>query len=108
LTELMRKVLRDKVVVLDEAMLRLRLEESGVPYSRHRDALCLVWDMLRIGGNGIRAPEESGFRVLGQYGDLSLAELRERIDNDMYELSVAYYKRHVAIPTIVSAPPKQI
>ena len=96
LVDIICRVMRDKVAIQDSKLLLRRLEESGAPFPKHRDALCLIIDMLRAAGNHIKDPTEFGFTVMPAYQHLSFVELREFIDNTVYELSVAYYERHVA------------
>lgn len=95
LVNLMSRVMHDKVQVIDEPLLRSCLEKSGAPYPKHRDALCLVWDLLRMTGSHINAPCDFGFLVYPQYADLSPVELRTLIDDAFYQLSIAYYERYV-------------
>lgn len=95
LSTLMQKAVKDKALVRDESLLRRCLDAGGAPYPKHRDALCLIWDMLRMGGSSINFSGDFGFEVRQPYAHLSPVALRTLVDDRFYALSVAYYQRYI-------------
>ncbi len=95
LQEFLRTIVNARLQVVDEALLRLRLHQSGVRHLQSRDAVCLLADLLRVAASSISTPEQFGFSVRPAWRHLSLGELRLMIDREFYLLSCAYYERRI-------------
>lgn len=91
LNDLLVRVLVDKIRVTDPGLLAARLRDHGIRFSRYRDPVCWVLDLLRTLRNLIRSPRHWGFEVLGSWRGCTLTELYMQIDQEFYALSEAHY-----------------
>jgi hypothetical protein len=92
LSMLLAQVLEDKVRVLDPERLAASLQARQLRFSRHRDPVCWVLDLLRR--SLVVTPSDCGFEVLEPWqGDLR--GLRDAVEREWFELSEAHYRRYV-------------
>lgn len=105
LQEFLRAIIADKLQVEDEALLRLRLRQSGTRHLPSRDALCLLADLLRAAAASISDPAQFGFSVRPAWRHLPLGEVRRTIDREFYLRSCAYYERRIGPLQEMSSPP---
>jgi hypothetical protein len=59
-----------------------------------------LFQLLKAGASQISDPSKYGFRVHPSWADLSLIELRDKIDEDFWVLSTAHYDRYLATPDL--------
>lgn len=90
----------NKLQVHDAALLRWQLETQNVRFVAHHDAYCWVFSLLKAGAGQIDSTRDFGFEVDLRYRDLTLAQLRERIDSEFLLLSQAHYDRYIAMPDL--------
>ena len=88
---------RNKLQVLDAALLEEQLKLQQVDYPSHRDPYCWAYALLKAGASQIGNPAEFGLQLDAEYRDVTLADLRQAIADEFYILSEAYYERYVGI-----------
>lgn len=82
----------------DKALLQWQLDVQQIRYTQDHDEYCWVFSLLKAGAQQIDNPSDFGFVINLPYRDLSLLELRERIDQQFYALSEAHYERYMLAP----------
>ncbi|MEW5249115.1 DUF1289 domain-containing protein [Microbulbifer discodermiae] len=87
---------RNQLEIVDRALLLRQLKHQQIRFDETLHPYCWVFELLRAGASQIGDPAEFGLRLTAQARGVSLVELRRRIDEDFYALSVAYYRRFVA------------
>lgn len=87
---------RSQLEIVDEQLLMTQLRHQQIAFNEDQNPYCWVFELLRAGASQIGDPADYGLRPTAQARGVPLTELRRRIDEDFYELSVAYYQRYVA------------
>jgi predicted Fe-S protein YdhL (DUF1289 family) len=90
----------NKLQVNDPALLKWQLEVQQIPFTAHHDEYCWVFILLKAGAGQIDHTNDFGFEVDLRYRDLSLAALRECIDQEFFILSQAHYERYMLAPDL--------
>ncbi|HEY8569071.1 DUF1289 domain-containing protein [Microbulbifer sp.] len=87
---------RSQLEIVDHNLLLTQLRHQQIRFNEDQNPYCWVFELLRAGASQIQEPEQFGLRRTPVAKGVSLVELRKRIDEDFYGLSVAYYQRFVA------------
>ena len=93
----------NKLRVTDEALLRWQLEVQQIAFIPHHDEYCWAYSLMKAGASQIETPKEYGFEVDLAYRDLTLLELREKIDIEFFTLSQAHYDRYMRTADLFAA-----
>ena len=93
----------NKLRVTDEALLRWQLEVQQIAFIPHHDEYCWAYSLMKAGASQIETPKEYGFEVDLAYRDLTLLELREKIDIECFNLSQAHYDRYMRAANVFAA-----
>jgi hypothetical protein len=88
--------------VTDRELLKWQLDTQQVRYAADHDEYCWLFQLLRAGAGQIKDASKYGFRVHGDWVDLTLLQLRDQIDEDFWVLSTAHYDRYLATPDLFS------
>lgn len=95
LSQFLSQCTRNKLQVVDEALLARQLQEQQISYPQHRDHYCWAYCLIKAIGSQISNPAEFGLMIDAQYQDLALDRLRVAIDEEYFILSDAYYERYI-------------
>lgn len=98
LAEFLALCMRNRFEVIDAGLLRWQLEVQQVRHNPDHDDYCCLFALLKAGAGQIKDPTKFGFRARVPLADTSLLALREQVDREFYELSVAHYERYLATP----------
>ena len=93
---------RSHLEIVNQPLLLAQLRHQQIRFDEDQNPYCWVFELLRAGASQIDNPADYGLQLTPLARDVSLVELRRRIDEDFYALSVAYYQRFVA-PGLQSA-----
>lgn len=96
LEQLLTQVVQGKCRIVDEALLYRQIALQQIRVFPYRNAYCALFELLRAGANQIADTREFGFERLPASRELTLLQIRERIDQEFFLLSELYYERHVA------------
>lgn len=91
------QVVRNKLRVVDPALLEWQLQTQQIRYQPHKPPEVWAFVLLRAGAQQIHEPAEFGLRIDAQFRDVPLAELKEMIDREFYILSEAHYQRYMQV-----------
>ena len=89
------QVMRDKLHIVNAELLRWQLDVQQLHYPAHKDPYIWLFQLLRAGAGQILEPRQYGFVVDANWQHQGLPELREAIDNEFYQLSLAHYERYI-------------
>ena len=103
LSGFLSQCVQNRLRVLDAGLLEWQLQVQQVAYNPAHDEYCWAYTLIKAGASQISEPREYGFDVEMRYRDISLADLREEIDQEFYALSQAHYERYMAIPDLFAA-----
>ena len=96
------QIMQSKVLIIDEDLLRSKLDEYKVKFDEDSDSLCWVFDLLRSGSQSIADPSEFGFDLLNS-SVLNLSELKKVMEEELFQLSEAHYQRYFKTETFFNA-----
>lgn len=96
LEELLVQVMIDKVVILNSELLRDQLETRKIRYFQNQSTYCWVYQLISKGAENIIKINAYGIDLLPGAKELTLAELRKKIDQEYFLLSEAHYHRYMA------------
>ena len=87
---------RSQLEIVDQAQLLTQMRHQQIRFNEDQNPYCWVFELLRAGASQISDLSLYGLRATPVARGVSLVELRRRIDEDFFALSVAYYQRFVA------------
>lgn len=91
---LLTKVLEARIDIVDESMLKSQLIERNARVSESLNSYTLVYEALRTFGAHLPNLKSIGCVLKLSYTHLTLAELKEDVEQNLYELSCAHYERY--------------
>ena len=100
LSAFLSKACAHKYTIEDASLLQWQLDVQQVRYDPSHDAYSWLFQLLRAGASQIKDPSKYGFVIHSEWSDLSLVELRDKIDEDFWVLSCAHYERYQATPDL--------
>ena len=96
------QIMQSKIMIIDEDLLRSKLDEYKVKFDEDSDSLCWVFDLLRSGSQSIADPSEFGFDLINS-SVLNLSELKKVMEEELFQLSEAHYQRYFKTETFFNA-----
>ena len=88
-------ILEDKFTIIDSERLKNKLKEANISFNQELDPLCWVFDLFRTFTTEDIDLEDVGIAVKGEFLDLSLSRIKEDINKEFFELSLAHYERYI-------------
>lgn len=95
LSQFLSQCTRNKLDVLDSALLVRQLQSLKIDYPEDRDAYCQAYCLLKAAGSQILAPADYGLEIDAEFRATPLDQLRQMIDQEFFTLSDAYYERYL-------------
>ncbi|GAB2503229.1 DUF1289 domain-containing protein [Microbulbifer agarilyticus] len=94
---------RSQLEIVDQNLLLAQLRHQQIRFNEDQSPYCWVFELLRAGASQIEDPADYGLSLTPVSRGVPLVEVRQRIDDDFFALSVAYYQRFVAPGLAVQA-----
>jgi len=91
---LLAQVVAAKLLILDEQLLKQGVELQQVRTGGKKNPYTWVFDLLKEGAGQIRDLSDYGCKLMPEWRDRPLVELRDAIDADFFTLSCAHYERY--------------
>ena len=95
LQDLLNQVVGSKIEGIDSKQLLRHLNYQQIAHDKTQSPQALVYSLLRVGANQIKDTRHFGFSIKLKWQNQSLASLKQKIDEDFYILSCAYYERFI-------------
>ncbi len=95
LAHLLKQVVSSHLTLVDEALLLQQMQLQQIRFSEHRCGYCALFELLRAGASQINDFSEYGFSINKVSERLSLIQIRDAIDKEFYQLSVAHFERYI-------------
>ncbi|QKX18049.1 DUF1289 domain-containing protein [Microbulbifer sp. YPW1] len=87
---------RSQLEIVDQNLLLTQMCHQQIRFNEDQNPYCWVFELLRAGASQISELSLYGLRATPEARGVPLVDLRRRIDEDFYALSLAYYQRFVA------------
>ena len=97
ISELLSQVVKARVEIVDQYALEAALLTYKIKYNPLIDPHCWVHELLRAGASQIISLQDFGCRCLSAYQGLSMVDLKQEIDEEFFNLSVAHYARYIRL-----------
>ena len=92
----MQKVyLKDKFAITDTEKLKNKLKEANISFNQELDPLCWIFDLFRTFSTGDIDLEDVGITVKSEFLNIPLSRIKEDINQEFFELSLAHYERYI-------------
>ena len=88
-------ILEDKFTIIDPEKLRNKLKDANISFNQELDPLCWVFDLFRTFTIEDIDLEEVGIALKGESSNMSLSKIKEDINKEFFELSLAHYERYI-------------
>lgn len=95
LTQLLSQVVAKYCRITSAERLYQQLATQQIRYYPYRDDLCALFELLRAGASQIHDPSQFGFALQHAFAQHHLLEVKQRIEQEWYALSVAHYERYL-------------
>ncbi|MCP4210694.1 MAG: DUF1289 domain-containing protein [Halieaceae bacterium] len=100
LSGFLSQVVSSKLRVIDAELLKWQMDTQNVRFVAHHDEHCWVFSLLKAGAGQIENPEDYGFELDLRFRQMTLAEVRDLIDQEFFMLSEAHYERYMMTPDL--------
>ena len=88
-------ILEDKFTIIDPEKLKNKLKDANISFNQELDPLCWVFDLFRTFTIEDIGLEEVGIALKGEFLNMSLSKIKEDINKEFFELSLAHYERYI-------------
>ena len=88
-------ILEDKFTIIDPEKLRNKLKDANISFNQELDPLCWVFDLFRTFTIEDIDLEEVGIALKGEFSGMALSKIKEDINKEFFELSLAHYERYI-------------
>lgn len=95
LEQLLVQTVQGKFDLIDRDLLLKQIRYQQIPCNADKDPFCWIFDLLRHGAGQIEQMSDYGIRVKPEWQHLPLLDMKNRIDQEFYQLSCAYYERYI-------------
>ena len=88
-------ILEDKFTIIDPEKLKNKLKDANTSFNQELDPLCWVFDLFRTFTIEDIDLEEVGIALKGEFSNMPLSKIKEDINKEFFELSLAHYERYI-------------
>ena len=88
-------MLEEKFIVEDSEMFKDALREAKVRFNQDLEPICWVFDLFRSLSTENLNLEEFSLKIRKDFTDTPLSQLKDDINKEFYELSLAHYQRYI-------------
>lgn len=88
-------ILKDKFAITDIEKLKNKLKEANISFNQELDPLCWIFDLFRTFSTGDIDLEDVGITVKSEFLNVPLSRIKEDINQEFFELSLAHYERYI-------------
>ena len=88
-------ILEDKFTIIDSEKLKNKLKDANISFNQELDPLCWVFDLFRTFAIEDIDLEEVGIALKGEFSGMALSKIKEDINKEFFELSLAHYERYI-------------
>ena len=94
ISSLLEQVTHRIIEIRDQEKLAEALRFQNIRFDPNASPYVWLLELLKMGAGQIANLEDFGCKLHDEFKDQSMAQLRERIDQDFYVLSQAHYERY--------------
>ncbi len=99
--KLVVQILENKLRIFSVPNLKLGLEQAKIPYDEKLSPYCWLHNLLKKNHQHIDDLSQYGVYAIAEFETLSVAELSERIEDELLTLCQAHMDRYYKLPNVV-------
>lgn len=88
-------ILQEKFEIIDDEKFKEFLRDAKILFNQELNPICWIFDLLRASSHDDLHLESFGIKVTEQFSDHTLLELKDMINREFFDLSVAHYDRYI-------------
>ena len=88
-------VLEEKFLVADIDKFKVALNQSKIRFNQDLEAICWVFDLFRSLNTEDLNLKDFGLAIQKEFANIPLPQLKEDVNKEFYELSLAHYQRYI-------------
>ena len=88
-------VLQDKFKIIDEDKFKVALNQSKIRFNQDLEPICWVFDLFRSLNTEDLNLKDFGLVIQKEFANIPLPQLKEDVNKEFYELSLAHYQRYI-------------
>ena len=88
-------ILEDKFTIIDPEKLKNKLKDANISFNQVLDPLSWIFDLFRTFTIEDIDLEEVGIALKGEFSNMPLSKIKEDINKEFFELSLAHYERYI-------------
>ena len=88
-------ILQEKFEIIDDEKFKEFLRDAKILFNQELNPICWIFDLLRASSHDDLNLESFGIKVTEQFSDYTLLELKDLINTEFFDLSVAHYDRYI-------------
>ncbi|GAB2189012.1 DUF1289 domain-containing protein [Sessilibacter sp. MAH2] len=94
LEKFLAQTVANKIEIVNQNLLVSQMRHQQINYDMQQNPYCWVFALLKAGASQILFPEDYGIKVLPEFRNCTLVDIRKFIDQDFYLLSCAHFDRY--------------
>lgn len=98
--KLVVQILEHKLRIFSVPNLRLGLEQAKIPYDEQLSPYCWLHNLLKKNHRKMSDLSQYGVYALPEYAELGIAELSEKIEEELLALCQAHMDRYYSLPDV--------
>ena len=88
-------VLEEKFLVADIEIFKVALKQSKFRFNQDLEPICWVFDLFRSLNTEDLNLKDFGLVIQKEFANIPLPQLKEDVNKEFYELSLAHYQRYI-------------
>ena len=88
-------VLEEKFLVADIDKFKVALNQSKIRFNQDLEPICWVFDLFRSLNTEDLNLKDFGLAIQKEFANTPLPQLKEEVNKEFYELSLAHYQRYI-------------
>ena len=88
-------VLEEKFLVADIDKFKVALNQSKIGFNQDLEPICWVFDLFRSLNTEDLNLKDFGLAIQKEFANIPLPQLKEDVNKEFYELSLAHYQRYI-------------
>ena len=96
LEKLKTLIMQSKISIINETLMEEKIEELQLKINSDLNSLSKAFEIVKLTSKSFDDLNEFGIKIVNK--DVSLIDLKEEIEKELYDLSMAHFKRYFVEP----------
>lgn len=96
LEKLKTLIMQSKISIINEALMEEKIEELQLKINSDLNSLSKAFEIVKLTSKSFDDLNEFGIKIVNK--DVSLIDLKEEIEKELYDLSMAHFNRYFVEP----------